>query len=355
MKKRSLFAAVAMLIVSALVLTSATYAWFNVGGDAYVQATRGSVMKAGTGVRLKTDKPNFDWNSELLPQDFDYTGTNNNHFVQKWSIDTNGDYTQTLPSNNAGEAFYAPMSVAPSMAPANLTFRMFDIAGDNSFAVSTRDPNVANYYDVYEFYVGTTIADPNGSDIDAIFTLGTDTWDNSSTSALAAARALVYVSSDNGTTWSAVTGADIRNLPSGKTTDATTPIVFAGSNEGAYMAVSDDLSTTDKIYDNGGNTASPSRNYIMNDETSSGAGNGDTGYSANSGNFTEVAANQIVNATGGVQIKLSGVNNTDGAVNERTMIRVYVWIEGQDANCAPAIGGGHLTTAWQCQYKNPTA
>ena len=75
MKKRSLFAAVAMLIVSALVLTSATYAWFAQSDSAEVdeikasvEGVAGSLLIAATddfgnaaNTNLKTKLTSSDW------------------------------------------------------------------------------------------------------------------------------------------------------------------------------------------------------------------------------------------------------------------------------------------------------
>lgn len=55
MKKRSLFAAVAMLIVSAMVLTSATYAWFASGTKASVGEIKASVSKSDGTLLVATD------------------------------------------------------------------------------------------------------------------------------------------------------------------------------------------------------------------------------------------------------------------------------------------------------------
>ena len=77
MKKRSLFAAVAMLIVSALVLTSATYAWFAASEEATVstisatvEGVDGALLLAATNTfsnaantNLKTQLTASDWNN----------------------------------------------------------------------------------------------------------------------------------------------------------------------------------------------------------------------------------------------------------------------------------------------------
>jgi len=68
MKKRSLFAAVAMLIVSAIVLTSATYAWFASSAKATMETISATIQNSNGGIYLSTD--NEHWKSELTTSDF---------------------------------------------------------------------------------------------------------------------------------------------------------------------------------------------------------------------------------------------------------------------------------------------
>jgi hypothetical protein len=64
MKKRSLFAAVAMLIVSAIVLTGSTYAWFASAGNAYVgKATAGISASDEGNIQVKTGS--LSWRQTL--------------------------------------------------------------------------------------------------------------------------------------------------------------------------------------------------------------------------------------------------------------------------------------------------
>lgn len=55
MKKRSLISAVAMLIVSAIVLTSATYAWFATGSNAYVETISATITNSDGSILLSAD------------------------------------------------------------------------------------------------------------------------------------------------------------------------------------------------------------------------------------------------------------------------------------------------------------
>lgn len=322
MKKRSLFAAVAMLIVSALVLTSATYAWFNVGGGASVVEQKGTVMTAGSGVRLKTDS-GMDWNSTLLPQDFwNYTtgaggGSNNNVLVQHWtatpvagSTPTTYTYTQDSSTENNPDAFYKPMSSADGV-----NFLMYNIKGDTSFALASDNANSRNFRDSYEFHVATVIDETAGTDVQGTFKL----YGPSSGSAAAAARAVVFISQNNGSTWTPYTG------------NGSNVIVYsAGTETAATNAVTSVIDEgDDKIVDNGAGT---NVKWIMNST--------DTGYTANVGCFQSVTP---VDASGGVTITIPAVHDTDTST---TMVKTVIWIEGQDSDCAPSLGGKVVNSSW---------
>lgn len=71
MKKRSLVAAIAMLLVSALVLTSATYAWFAKSSSAQVQAVSVKAGNAGGALEVSIDQVN--WKTTLTSKDLGQT------------------------------------------------------------------------------------------------------------------------------------------------------------------------------------------------------------------------------------------------------------------------------------------
>lgn len=68
MKKRSLLSAVAMLVVSAIVLTSATYAWFSMSNTAKVENLEVKVA-AQSGLELSLN--NMDWFSTITEEHFE--------------------------------------------------------------------------------------------------------------------------------------------------------------------------------------------------------------------------------------------------------------------------------------------
>ena len=68
MKKRSLFAAVAMLIVSAIVLTSSTYAWFAASHDATVNQVAASIKASDLG-NIQVKVSGGQWKTSLSAEE----------------------------------------------------------------------------------------------------------------------------------------------------------------------------------------------------------------------------------------------------------------------------------------------
>lgn len=73
MKKRSLVAALAMLMVSAIVLTSSTYAWFATATTAKVTGVNASIENAAGSIYVSANKT--DWSSSLTATDLAASGT----------------------------------------------------------------------------------------------------------------------------------------------------------------------------------------------------------------------------------------------------------------------------------------
>ncbi len=67
-KKRALLSAVAMLIVSAVVLSSATFAWFTAGNQATITGIGASVGTSSS-LQVSSDE-GTSWKSALIPADF---------------------------------------------------------------------------------------------------------------------------------------------------------------------------------------------------------------------------------------------------------------------------------------------
>ncbi len=65
MKRRSIFAAVAMLVVSAIVLSSATYAWFEASSNATVTGISATVTNTTTSIEVTVDDTNWGPSANL--------------------------------------------------------------------------------------------------------------------------------------------------------------------------------------------------------------------------------------------------------------------------------------------------
>lgn len=137
MKKRSLFAAVAMLIVSAVVLTSATYAWFASGSKADIETIGAQITNSDGTLLIATIPSGNDANwGVTLP----YTA---------W-LDTNGDPITGAVGANLNDNGQVYTDLAPLSAD-------FSAAGAISLKKGSlqqiTDPNNANYKK-YNFVTG---------------------------------------------------------------------------------------------------------------------------------------------------------------------------------------------------------
>lgn len=288
MKKRSLFAAVAMLIVSALVLTSATYAWFQSGGNAYITAYDSTTVNAGTGVQLKTTVNNADWQNTLVYSDF--TGSTD-HLVKNF----------TGAAGQTGDGKLHPVSSYNGSS-----FKAYDINTSNQFHKLTP---VDGWYDVYTFSVGTVAA---GDNVTCKLNLSGD--------AAAAARVAVFVKETSDGSFS------LMQLP-GATEGATVDAIFS-KDDASYDAIKTDLPA---------NTVDADHNYIA---TESGDSLAATYFQA----VTIAAAQQT--GTSGATFTLTNPGQIGASFNKQLM--VVVWLEGNDSDCvAVSAANKTLTVGWE--------
>jgi predicted ribosomally synthesized peptide with SipW-like signal peptide len=116
MKKRSLFAAVAMLIVSAIVLTSATYAWFSASDSAEVQFISatvtnddGSILLTATGTNVANANPTTTLTGDyytnltdtLTPVSFSFDTANAEPTIKKVLFDGSNFTLGSAQANNS--------------------------------------------------------------------------------------------------------------------------------------------------------------------------------------------------------------------------------------------------------------
>ena len=79
MRKSALLSSIAMLVVSAIVLTSATYAWFSSSKDVNVTGID-STVKVADGLLISFTGADGSWNTSLaIPADRKSTRLNSSH------------------------------------------------------------------------------------------------------------------------------------------------------------------------------------------------------------------------------------------------------------------------------------
>ncbi len=180
MKKSALLSSIAMLVVSAIVLTSATYAWFSSSKVVTVEALNAEV-KVSTGLLISVDHGD-DWGTKVdfadadpvkdgwgagLPEVFDPVSTaDGNTWVSAIYDDSEQTYTSTVPVPGEGGKFVAvPLWVtgpANETVTATVSFNGTDTQSAKclKFALLPSTDGIAA--DSYSQAVAATANDPAG-------------------------------------------------------------------------------------------------------------------------------------------------------------------------------------------------
>jgi hypothetical protein len=323
MKKRSLFAAVAMLIVSAILLTSATYAWFATGGPATISTITGKVAEAGAGITLRT-QPTSGTGATGWVTTLDYAmlakDQTNNHFATNYTntgkkadvggvtwtfVNPTDDDAHVVTDSTNKELTYEPVSTANPRAHTQADPTIFAYQLSNR-EFSAANGDLASFYDEYSFYVSTISEDTD-----------TETHDTNVNMALtiggrAAPAARVAVYSYDGSTW-------------------TDHGIFSGSTETGWKPLVGALDLENSTYTDQNN------NYVL-----------DTSDSSTDANMAEKISGTAVTTTSAATaqtILLPDCHVQDSASGNR-LVKVFVWVEGQDADCKPTdtrVPGGDVT------------
>lgn len=325
MKKRSLFAAVAMLIVSALVLTSATYAWFATGGPGQVLDLGGNVANVSAGVFLKTRAQGALWKNELTKDELIQGGGT---FATAFRTADDGPAVVSTTSGATERGVYLPMSTndpnshAPSAATPVNTIFAYNLEGAEYKATT----DLA--YDMYEFYVAA--ASEASDDVEVKL--------NITGTAKDAARVMVYVNTTAGypaSGWQAVQSNGSNLYFSGSAE------VASGTTDPCWQPIVASL---------GNDVVDSTQDYIVKAN--------DTGTSIGSklDSATPVISCAVSENTQHGCFTLSDVHVKGGYTDEATsttyvnpLVRVYVWLEGQDQDCVPqgtSVPGGAIDVDW---------
>jgi hypothetical protein len=186
MKKRSLLSAVAMLVVSAIVLTSATYAWFSMSNSARVENLDVRVA-AQSGLELSLN--NVDWFSTITEEHF-----------------------ETVKELDLSALNFAPVD-ALRLGDDTLSFRKGSLADD----VITMGTATANA-DYLEFDLNLRVGKPGT----VKFTQGTGSE-------------------------SSISGLNTATIAYASITDTTGTKIYAADSNGAYNAINSDVTSTQAV------------------------------------------------------------------------------------------------------------
>ncbi|MBR6620643.1 MAG: hypothetical protein IKK85_09885 [Clostridia bacterium] len=127
MKKRSLVAALAMLMVSAIVLTSSTYAWFAASNTASVSQIEASVTNSSGSIYISTTGAANSWKTSLSSADYSGLATAMSPVsaaVNKNSISFQGGLLTATPNETTGAS---DLVFTTKNAISNTDYLTFDI------------------------------------------------------------------------------------------------------------------------------------------------------------------------------------------------------------------------------------
>ena len=302
-KKRAFVSAIAMLIVSAIVLTSSTFAWFSMSKEAKVEQMDLTVSSP-EGIQISANAS--AWTASLTNDDFFNEKSTSRYKAYDGNINL-------LPLN------LIPLS--PSMRGKNSTTGVFNfykaVLNDAKYATVTLASQTAGNddaaglvaFDLFfkvaaatKVYFGTSVfTDSSKSDILTALRLGFQPMGNTSSTDPAVATALMTTADKSGIIYepdSLNRSADA--LASGKS--ANTAYATKGINgTSAAGTVNSDFVLTNNYNE------TPQATVIQSDAA---------------------ASSKAFNLKAGV-----------------TKMRVYIWVEGNDIDCRNSVAGAALSVA----------
>lgn len=286
-KNRAFLAAIAMLLVSAIVLTTASFAWFKLGKTVAVETMQLKVT-AGDGIVISANTD--DWTQKLTEAEIRGTATGNDAAYNAYSGNKNNLPEYISP---ASTSFTASGSTLPAffMGSIGLNADAKNVMTSTAAAEenNTADAVKPGYYafDVFIKYVGEkSEIEVNVGDSKVQVAENTDDTTIAQNAAIEQAMRIGFV--NLGTVTAPSGGSAAGTIVFAENAPSTNAIV----SEGESAELADAVYTVDSA-SKGGLTLS---------------------------NYSSIATADSANAQMTLQ---NGINK----------IRVYIWMEGQDAAC----------------------
>ena len=299
-KNRAFFAAIAMLLLSAIVITTASFAWFSLGRSAMASNLDLKVTKQGEGIQISANATSF---TDTLTFE-DLNGTSTTGF-QAVSEDYNFFPAMIEPASSSFALNALPAFFTGGVDKATNTLESLATTSDNgvdvygkSGAETPAGSKQAGYYvfDVFVDYSGGETAQLKIGQSD--ITVKNDESDG--TQAIAEAANAMRIGFVN----------------CGTVTKGANPAQATSGSEAVIFATNEDARNTQPIASTGMSAEIAEDAFTVPKSSA-----GDITIADNYNCAVDTGAeDQVINITNGVN-----------------RIRVYIWMEGQDANCTDSL------------------
>lgn len=301
-KKRAFVSAIAMLIVSAIVLTSSTFAWFSMSKQATVESMDLTVTSP-EGIQISANAST--WTSSLTVDEIfnNDEATTSRHDAYEGNANLYPKdlipVSSAFYSANTGKALFVKGSLDDASKVTLSTVTQLkdqqDAAGFIAFDIFFK---VANATTVY--FSDTTIVDNSGTKATSAMRVAFDTLGNGAANTDAATA----------TAWSAWTRG---NTVMYEIDSATR------SDDAAALGIATGAQTTKYLQDTTSTGTTASNGIVV-------SGNSPQNFPGKLVRDTDARTAKCFNLAAGI-----------------TKMRVYIWVEGQDCDCLNSIAGAALT------------
>lgn len=302
-KNRAFFAAIAMLLLSAIVITTASFAWFTLGRNAMASNLDLKVTKQGEGIQISANATSFT--DELTFEDLNGTSTSG---FQAVSEDFNYFPAEISPASSAFSRNNLPAFFAGGIDKASDTMESFastsadglTIYGKSGAEVPSGGKRAGFY--AFDVFIKYTASVPGG------------------TAQVKVGQTAITVKDDtsDGTTAiaDAVQAMRIGFVNCGTVTEGATPPAADSGSEAVIFATDEAARNTAPIASTGVSGTLADGTYTV--------------PASAAGELTIKSAYDCAVETGSEDQTLT----LQDGVNQ---IRVYIWMEGQDAACTDSL------------------
>ena len=304
-KKRAFVSAIAMLIVSAIVLTSSTFAWFSMSKQATVDSMDLTVSSP-EGIQISANAS--AWTANLTIDEIFNTDDKTTSRYDAYEGNTNLYPTDLVPVSSAFEYANSATGVV------NFYKATLDDTGYANVSVISQTAGNADNAGLIAFDLFFKVAN------DTTVYFGTSEFvDNSSSDVLTALR---------------VGFTPLGNVPIGSTAAEAQALKAFTSGTGNIVYEVDSMNRSADATSLGQTTGRLDTKYL--------AGTGASGQTTNGildNSFTHATAAKLVRDTDNASVK--SFNLKAGV----TKMRVFLWVEGNDIDCQNSIAGAAFTAA----------